>query len=99
MNGEVIRFPIIREKFTEDEQRYYLIVKLEDLLWNDMDALFQLDNYCLNRRNRVNKRVENLLINMGILAKDGTLPDRTNEAMYELRTGYKPFWLNKNRPR
>lgn len=98
MNGEVIKFPIIREKFAEDEQRYYLIVKLEDLLWNDMDALFQLDNYCLNRRNRVNKRVENLLINMGILAKDGTLPDRTNEAMYEFRTGYKPFWLNRNRP-
>lgn len=82
----------------EDERRHRLIGKLEDLLWDDTDALIQLDHYCLNRRNKVDKRVENLLIEMEILAEDGTLPDRTNEAMYEFRTGYKPFWLNKNRP-
>lgn len=98
MAGEVLDFSTAREDLVEDKQRHLLIGKLEDLLWDDMDALFQLDDYCLNRRNKVDKRVENLLIEMEILNKDGTLPDRTNEAMYEFRTGHKPFWLNRNRP-
>lgn len=98
MAGEIINLSAAREDFAEDERRHQLIGKLEDLLWDDMDALFQLDDYCLNRRNRVDKRVEKLLIGMNILAEDGTLPDRTNEAMYEFRTGHKPFWLNRNRP-
>ena len=98
MAGEVVSFSVSREDFTEDERRHRLIGKLEDLLWDDMDALFQLDDYCLNRRNKVDERVESLLIEMEILSEDGTLPDKTNEAMYEFRTGHKPFWLNKNRP-
>ena len=98
MAGENINFSTARDDFAEDERRHRLIGKLEDLLWDDMDALFQLYKYCLNRRNKVDKRVEKLLIEMNILAEDGTLPDRTNEAMYEFRTGHKPFWLKSNRP-
>ena len=98
MVEKIIDLTPAREDLIEDEQRHCLIGKLEDLLWDDMDALFQLDDYCLKRRNKVDKRVEKLLIDKGILAKDGTLPDRTNEAMYEMRTGQKPFWLNRNRP-
>ena len=98
MSEKIIDFSVAREDLKEDERRHRLIGKLEDLLWDDMDALFQLDDYCLNRRNKVDKRVKSLLIKMEILAEDGTLPDRTNEAMYEFRTGYKPFWLNRNRP-
>lgn len=98
MVGEFINLSTVREDFAEDERRHRLIGKLEDLLWDDMDALFQLDDYCLNRRNKVDKRVEDLLVKMEILAEDGTLPDRTNEAMYKFRTGHKPFWLNKYCP-
>lgn len=98
MVGEFINLSTVREDSAEDERRHRLIGKLEDLLWDDMDALFQLDDYYLNRRNKVDKRVEDLLVKMEILAEDGTLPDRTNEAMYKFRTGHKPFWLNKYRP-
>lgn len=98
MDVKIINFDEARENLEEDELRHRLIGELEDLLWDDMDALFQLYDYCLNRRNKVDKRVERLLIERKILAEDGTLPDRTNEAMYEFRTGYKPFWLNRNRP-
>lgn len=98
MVGEFINLSTVREDSAEDERRHRLIGKLEDLLWDDMDALFQLNDYCLNRRNKVDKRVEDLLVKMEILAEDGTLPDRTNEAMYKFCTGHKPFWLNKYRP-
>lgn len=98
MVGEFINLSTVREDSAEDERRHRLIGKLEDLLWDDMDALFQLDDYYLNRRNKVDKRVEDLLVKMEILAEDGTLPDRTNEAMYKFRTGHKSFWLNKYRP-
>ncbi len=98
MIGKVIDLVTVREDRAEDERRHRLIGELEDLLFEDMDALFQFDYYCLNRWHRVDRRVRALLIERGILAKDGTLPDRTNEAMYEFRTGHKPFWLNRNRP-
>lgn len=98
MVGEFINLSTVREDSAEDERRHRLIGKLEDLLWDDMDALFQLDDYCLNRRNKVDKRVEDLLVKTEILAENGTLPDRTNEAMYKFRTGHKPFWLNKYHP-
>ncbi len=98
MGSQVIGLLVARENLAEDDRRHDLIGELEELLWDDMDALFQLDDYCLNRRNKVDKRVENLLIEKQILAEDGTLPDRTNEAMYEFRTGHKPFWLGRNRP-
>ncbi len=94
----IVDFLIVKEDLAEDERRHRLIGKLEDLLWDDTDALLQLNNYCLNRRNKVDRRVEDLLIKKEILAEDGTLPKRTNEAMYEFRTGQKPFWLNRNRP-
>lgn len=40
MAGEVVSFSVSRGDFTEDERRHRLIGKLEDLLWDDMDALF-----------------------------------------------------------
>ena len=79
------------------EKKQELLAELEDLIINDMDAIIQLDNYCLNRSNMVDKRVRTALIAKGILNKDGSLPDTTNEAMYELRTGHEPFWLKNRR--
>ncbi len=76
-----------------ERDRERLLGMLEDLLWDDLDAMFQLDDYTLNRRNRPDSRVTKLLMEKGLLAEDGTLPDATNEAMYEMRTEYSPFWL------
>lgn len=91
--GQIIELPTIREGPVVEKRRRRLIAELENLIWQDVDAMHQLDDYCLNRRNAVDDRVKELLIKKGILAEDGTLPDLTNEAMYELRTGQKPFWL------
>ena len=73
--------------------REKLIVVLEKMLWQDLDAIYQLDNYCLNRHNMVDDRVKKLLIDKQILAQDGTLPRLTNDAMYQMRTGQVPFWV------
>ncbi len=91
--SQIIELPTIREDLVIEKRRQGLIAELENLIWQDVDAINQLDDYCLNRRNVVDDRVRELLIKKGILAEDGTLPDLTNEAMYELRTGQKPFWL------
>jgi len=91
--GQIIMLPTTRARSVIEKQRWGLIAELENLIWQDVDAMHQLDDYCLNRRNAVDDRVKELLIKKGILAEDGTLPDLTNEAMYELRTGKKPFWL------
>lgn len=78
-----------------ERDRIHLLGMLEDLIWDDLDAMIQLDHYTLNRRNRPDARVTKLLMEMRLLAEDGTLPDATNEAMYEMRTGHRPFWLRK----
>jgi hypothetical protein len=65
---------------------------IQALFTEDFEAVWQLDDYCLNRKNKVNPRVRRVLIDKGILAKNGDLPDITNEAMYTLRTGEIPFW-------
>ncbi len=83
------------EQFSEEKKRTYLFGILEDLLWDDIDAMFQLYDYCLNRRKKIDARVERLLIAKYVLNEDGSLPDRTNEVMYEMRTGYRPFWLKE----
>ena len=83
----------VKSTLSYEHDRERLFGMLDDLLWDDMDALFQLDDYTRNRRNRPDKRVTNLLMEKGLLAEDGTLPDATNEAMYEMRTGCSPFWL------
>ena len=83
----------VKSTLSYEHDRERLLGMLENLLWDDMDALFQLDDYTRNRRNRPDKRVTNLLMEKGLLAEDGTLPDATNEAMYEMRTGCYPFWL------
>ena len=97
MDGQNIDFSAGKESSDYEKRRQQLIVELEGLIWQDMDAIHQLEDYCLNRRNAIDDRAKSLLIKKGIIAKDGTLPDLTNEAMYELRTGQKPFWLNDNR--
>lgn len=81
------------DHLTEEEKREYLFDLLGEMIWRDTDALFQLDDYCLNRRNRPDERVKKLLIAKHVLAENGTLPARTNEVMYEMRTGHRPFWL------
>jgi hypothetical protein len=65
---------------------------IQALFTEDFEAVWQLDDYCLNRKNKVNSRVRRVLIDKGILANNGDLPDITNEAMYILRTGETPFW-------
>ena len=97
MVGKIIDFSDGGEHSNYKKQRQQLIAELESLIWQDVDAMHQLDNYCLNRRNAIDDRVKSLLIKKRIIAEDGTLPDLTNEVMYELRTGQKPFWLNGNR--
>lgn len=94
--SEIIKFPISEEEQLSnkrDAQRHQLMATLEDLIWEDPDAIYQLDNHCLNRHNQVDKRVKNLLIEKKIFDEDGFLTSLANEAMYELRTGQKPFWL------
>ncbi len=81
------------EQFNEEEKCDYLFNLLEGLIWEDMDAMFQLDDYCQNRRDKLDGRAERLLIAKYVLNEDGTLPDRTNDVMYEMRTGHRPFWL------
>ncbi len=80
-------------RMSYERDREHLLGMLEDLLWDDLDAMFQLYDYSLNRRNHPDKRVTEHLKGKGLLNLDGTLPDATNEAMYEMRTGYRPFWL------
>lgn len=79
------------------EKKQEILAELEDLILTDTDAIIQLDNYCLNRNHMVDERVKTALVAKGILNKDGTLPDMTNEAMYQLRTGHEPFWLKNRR--
>lgn len=57
-----------------EHDRERLLGMLEDLLWYDLDfdALIQLDNYTLNRRDRPDNRVTKFLIEKGLLAEDGT---------------------------
>ena len=88
-----IKLPITSERTVLEKRLRERVAELESLIWQDIDAIHQLDDYCLNRRNIVDDRVKDLLVKKGILAEDGTLPDLTNEAMYELRTGEEPFWL------
>lgn len=40
-----------------EHDRERLLGMLEDLLWDDLDAMFQLDDYTLNRRNRPDNSV------------------------------------------
>ena len=87
--GQIIELSVIREIKLRKE----LMTELKNLIRKDIDAICQLDNYCLNRRNAIDNRAKVMLVKKGILAEDGTLPDLTNEAMYELRTGQKPYWL------
>ncbi len=94
MNDRVIMFPVGRRSKAYEKRRTELINQLYELEMTDADAFFQLDDFCLDRRRRVDHRVARLLINKGILTDDGELPDLTNEAMYEIRTGYRPFWMD-----
>ncbi|MEE0888106.1 MAG: hypothetical protein U0L97_02735 [Candidatus Saccharimonadaceae bacterium] len=52
MNQNII-LPTTTEKTVVARRRRELIVKLESLIWQDVDAIYQLDNYCLNRWNTV----------------------------------------------
>lgn len=74
-------------------EREKLVALLGKMIFQDLDAIYQLDNYCLNRHNMVDDRVRELLISRQILAEDGSLPRLTNDAMYQLRTGQVPFWV------
>lgn len=89
--GVTIEFDIL----TEEEKREYLFELLEEMIWRNTDALFQLDDYCLNRRSKPDEQVKSFLIAKHVLAENGDLPDRTNEIMYEMRTGQRPFWLKE----
>ena len=93
MPCQTINFTASRNEFLRKKRRLQILDELEAMIWYDMDALFQLDDYCKNRKNRVDKRVEKVLTKKGLLLEGGILPDATNEAMYQFRTGEKPFWL------
>ena len=98
MVSQRISLPTNIRDCSYEQQRQQLINDLEELIWQDVDAICQLEDFCLNRQDTIDDRAKNLLIKKNILNEDGTLPDITNEAMYELRTGEKPFWLKNGRP-
>ena len=83
----------VKEPPYQRGERERLVAKLEKIIFQDLDAVYQLDNYCLNRHNMVDDRVKELLISKQILAEDGSLPRLTNDAMYQMRTGHVPFWV------
>ena len=76
-----------------DEERGQIIDQLTNLLWSDLEAFDQLYDYCLSCYNPMDEAVRERLIQLGLLEQDGSLPDLTNEAMYEMRTGERPPWL------
>ena len=90
---EIIQSNHVQKPPYQRGDREKMIEVLEELLWQDLDAMYQLDNYCLNRHRVPDERVRNLLIGKQILAKDATLPRITNDAMYQMRTGCVPFWV------
>ena len=92
MHAKIIDFSTIRTGSRERERKER-VRALTRLLLEDVEAYHQLREYSLDCRKKVSPRVENLLIQRGILNPDGSLPDLTNEAIFEARTGEKPFWL------
>lgn len=84
----------IEEKIRLEARKEEVFSKLEDLIIEDLDAMFQLDDYCRNRiKNKLDERAKKVLMDRGIIAEDENIPDLVNEAMFEMRTGCKPFWL------
>ncbi len=56
-------------------------------------AVYELYDYCKDRRKPPESKSRQLLIKKGILNPDGTIPYVTNDAMYVIRTGKRPPWL------
>lgn len=86
-------YHIAFENLSEEAKREYLSKVLWEMLWTDTDAFNQLDRFCESSQNKIDDSVKRLLKVKYVLAVDGSLPDRTNELMCEMRTAEKLFWL------
>lgn len=92
MPAQVINFELAKANMRE-RQREERIREIYRLMFEEEDAFGELYTYCLNCRNRPSERSKTTLIQWGLLNPDGSLSDLTNEAMYEIRYGERPFWL------
>lgn len=95
MSAIIIDFMAYKRQKRRDEERAEMIRKIDLLRSRCKVAFVQLDEYSRDCRNRPDDRVMWLLIKRGFLAKDGSLPNITNEAMYEYCTGHRPPWLDE----
>ena len=71
-----------------------LSVVLDNLFWEDPVAYVQLCDFCELYTNKIDPDIKKKLIELGLLNSNGSLPDITNELVYEATTGLKPFWLD-----
>ena len=105
--GDIIRFSLNENKQTEkrsstkrkrydiDAARRKRIKEIMDLEFIDINvgAVMDLYYYCRNQENTPDRMSTQILIRKGILNKDGTIPELTKDAMFEIRTGLRPPWL------
>lgn len=82
------------EKERKEIEKERLGVVLDNLFWEDPVAYVQLCNFCELFTNKIDPEIKKKLIRLGLLNSDGSLPDSTNELVYEATTGLKPFWLD-----
>ncbi len=83
----------------DDSYHIYRTKEIFDLLFKEgnVTAVVELYDYCLDHNKVPEKRNMQLLINRGILDRDGKIPFLTSEAMYQIREGIRPPWLSKSR--
>ena len=84
----------IRDDVLRGEKKEKLLRLLEDLFWNNPEAYDALVSFCNSSSYKMNPGIKRFLIQQGILARNGSLPSITNELVYEMTTGLKPYWLN-----
>ena len=87
------RFRRTRDKSTKSEKDHLWAV-LESLFWENPKAYAQLCAFCQARKNKFSPGIKRELIKKGLLNRDGSLPDITNEIVYEATMGQKPYWLH-----
>lgn len=94
--SKIISLQKWREENAADKERERVITALEELVWDDFDALMQLSKYCTSRvKNPIDERAKKVLIEKGFLTQSGHLKEITNQAMYVVKYGEEPPWLNK----
>lgn len=95
LGGKGVRNMLIDfETERKKREKERLSVVLDNLFWEDPVAYVQLCDFCESHTNKIDPDIKKKLIELGLLNSDGSLPDSTNELVYEATTGLKPFWLD-----